>query len=1059
VNNVKRRLENKTSVYLSICVAAALSQPQWAAAQSTAPGADDGLEELVVTGYRKSLADSTNFKKESIGFADGIFAEDMGKFPDSNAAESFNRIPGINISRDMFGNGTQVSIRGLGTSFVRVLMNDAPISVASSTDDGQNQNRQVDLDMMPTQFFTQLTVAKSPDASLIEGGASGVINMRQLRPFDNPGAHLSASVQGTKASAASKIGERGTVVASNTWGNFGVLVGLAGVQNYVNTSGYETIGWTNAGLTTGAPGSTTAQCINPAAPAAATCNVTGSGNWTIPATVPAGAGNGLNTGDTINQAFLLANNPGRTIQQIDNAIVPRLGRNMNVDGKQQRINAVASVEWKPSDNLDVFLDTLFGRKHNAWERIDLSWIGRSGSSIPLNMTVDRTDCSNGCVVTGGNFANAQVNLEFRPYTEDTKFYNVNPGFEWKISDILKFDMQANKSHGTFHRQSPSVLVDTVLGSGLTVNYTNNGDIPSFTGTQNGQPFDFNNPANFGWNGSAGGRVNIQDEFREANAKGVRANFTVGNQTFNWKTGFAYDDQDRLIRGADNSQAWQNAVCGGNPNVFLPSPNSQPPCEGKTAAQITPGTGGYPNYPGLGTNYSTGYPALSYGGSIIPNSALPSYLKAGPKGFVTLDWNKFAADSNYYAFHEAEPRNGGTNTGANGGYIDEKVTGVYTQLNGDTLVDEKHLRWTVGARWVKTKQVIQGVVSITDPRNTVVTSVGPPLVTAQLPDGSRYPNITVFDAQTENTYNNVLPSVELAYASSEHTQVKFAASKTMTRPDPSSMLPGVNFSDPSAQNASVGNSALTPYLSENLDFGFDIYTGQEGYIGIQAFRKRLTGFTVSQTVTQPFSFLAQYGITYDSLGPTQKTALDLRGGPASATINVTQQVNSTGPVTINGVEFNFVQPLDIIGLKGFGVSGNYTIVDQFGTGAAPSFAANVAPHSFNMTAYYEKGGVSVRISQVYQAGSIQGRNGNGVIDLTQPAASPNAFVYNNSYRQWDFASSFDLAKIFHLSNAPEITFDVLNLFKAKQRSYFEFPNAANGMIDSGSYYMLGLRQKF
>ena len=977
MSDSKSTMVLKSSLSLSMCIAAVLCQSAFAQSNTksstSSASANDGLEELVVTGYRKSLADSTNYKKESLGFADGIFAEDMGKFPDSNAAESFNRLPGILIARDMFGSGTQVAIRGLGTSFVRVLMNGAPISVASSTDDGQNQNRQVDLDMMPTQFFTQMTVQKSPDASLIEGGASGVINMRQLRAFDNPGNHLSVSVQGTKMSAASKIGERGTVVASGTWGNFGALVGLTGIQNNVNTSAYETIGWTNAGLSTalaGSAGAATAQCINPAT-GAATCNVTGSGNWSIPGTVPAGVGNGLNPTDVINQAYLLANNPGRTIQQIDNAIIPRLGRNMNVDGKQQRINAVASFEWHATDNLHLFVDTLFGRKHNNWDRIDMSWIGRSGSSIPLNMTVDRTDCSNGCVVTGGTFANAQVNLEYRPYTEDTKFYNVNPGMEWKISETLKFDMQANKSHGSFHRQVPSVLVDTPLGAGIAVNYVNNGDIPSFTGTQNGQPFDFNNPANFGWNGSAGARVNIADEYRDANAKGLRANFTWGTDTFNWKSGLAFDDQDRLIRGSDNSQAWQNAVCGGNPNVFVPGPNSQPPCDGR--ANPTAGVGGYPNYPGLGTNYSTGFPALAYQGSLVPNSAVSNYLKPGPKGFVTLDWKKFTDATKYYAFHESSPRNGGTNTGANGGYVREKVTGFYTQLNGDTLVDEKHLRWTVGARWVQTKQTIQGVVSIGDPRNTIVTSVGPPVVTAQIADGSRYPNITIFDATTNNTYSNVLPSAELAYAASEHTQFKFAVSKTMTRPDPSTMLPGITFSDPSAQNASVGNSALKPYLSENVDFGFDIFTGQEGYVGIQAFRKRLTGFTISGTVRQPFSYLAQYGITYDTLSPTQKIAYD---NATDHSVNVTQQVNSTGPVTINGVEFNVVQPLDIIGLKGFGVSGNYTIVDQFGSGAAPSFAADVPAHTFNMTAYYERNGVSVRISQVYKAGSTNGRNGNG-----------------------------------------------------------------------------------
>jgi hypothetical protein len=56
-------------------------------------------ESIVITGYRGSLQSSTNAKRKSVGFVDTIFAEDIGKFPDTNIAESFNRIPGVTISR------------------------------------------------------------------------------------------------------------------------------------------------------------------------------------------------------------------------------------------------------------------------------------------------------------------------------------------------------------------------------------------------------------------------------------------------------------------------------------------------------------------------------------------------------------------------------------------------------------------------------------------------------------------------------------------------------------------------------------------------------------------------------------------------------------------------------------------------------------------------------------------------------------------------------------------------------------------------------------------------
>ena len=169
----------------------------------TAPAADDAVDAIVVTGYRKSLAQSTVAKRETTGFADAIFAEDIGKFPDSNIAESFNRVPGITITRDITGEGVNVAIRGLGSNFTNVTLNGASIAVASSgATDAQGTDRSVDLSFFPTDLFTKLTVNKSYSASLLEGGAAGNIDMRSARPFDRPGQHVSMNVQGVKADGA-----------------------------------------------------------------------------------------------------------------------------------------------------------------------------------------------------------------------------------------------------------------------------------------------------------------------------------------------------------------------------------------------------------------------------------------------------------------------------------------------------------------------------------------------------------------------------------------------------------------------------------------------------------------------------------------------------------------------------------------------------------------------------------------------------------------------------------------------------------------------------------------
>ncbi|MEZ0242702.1 MAG: TonB-dependent receptor plug domain-containing protein, partial [Sphingomonas sp.] len=364
---------------------------------------DQDDDAIVVTGYRGSLQSSTNAKRNATGFTDTIFAEDIGKFPDTNIAESFNRVPGVTISREITGEGLQVTIRGLGTNFTRVLLNNAPVTISSTgRTDAQSTNREVDLDLFPTELFTQLTVNKSPTPDMIEGGAAGTVNMRSSRPFDNPGTHIVYSGQFTNGSqAGSKWGYRGSVLASYTSGNFGVLVGVAGVHNEVRVRGYETIGWTNPNL------SATQRTSG-------TLNGTGGGNWTIPGTVPSNANiPGVAAGATINEALLIQLNPGANIGQIDNGIIPRLGRPSDEFGTKERLNFIGSVEYK-GDGFHAWIDGMFARKLNELERIDMNWVGRNGGVIPVGTQYDRSDCSNGCVVTKGTYYNAQWFLEYRP---------------------------------------------------------------------------------------------------------------------------------------------------------------------------------------------------------------------------------------------------------------------------------------------------------------------------------------------------------------------------------------------------------------------------------------------------------------------------------------------------------------------------------------------------------------------------------------------------------------------------------------------------------------------
>ena len=505
----------------------ALASGSAIAQEAQAPAAQGGdqaveLDTVTVRGFRQSLQYSTEAKRDSTGFTDSIFAEDIGKFPDTNIAESLSRIPGIQLNRDVNGEGTNIAIRGLPSSFTKTTINGASVATASIGLDATNQNREVDLNMFPTEFFNQITVYKSPVASLPEGGASGVVDMRNTRPFDISGNHVTYSLQADYNDNSEKASPRGSVIAN--WnsedGQFGALVGLTSTRGKLGVEGYETIGWTNPNLTN-------AQCGNGGAaggfPALGQpCNVTGGNGWRIPDFVPNNASTiaaGLTPGQAIDAEWLLANNPGLTTAQIGEALIPRLGRPVHMSGDRDRDGFLGSFQWRLNDSMEFRLDTLYTKAHRTNSRVDMNLVGRNGQMIPLDMELDANN-----VVTSATFTNAQFFLEHREYIEDVQYWQVNPGATFWFGDDqnVKLDVQANTSRSWMFRESPTILVNSPF---TTLEYTNAGDTPTWN-----TPLDLNDP-NLGWTW-AGGRVNVQNEKRVTETSGFRADLQLGEDRKN-----------------------------------------------------------------------------------------------------------------------------------------------------------------------------------------------------------------------------------------------------------------------------------------------------------------------------------------------------------------------------------------------------------------------------------------------------------------------------------------------------------------------------------------------
>ncbi len=142
-------------------------------------GEDKVLEVINVVGSRAALERAMDMKRESDGIVDGISAEDIGKFPDTNLAESLQRITGVAISRAN-GEGSQVTVRGMGPDRNLVTLNGRTLARTTGS-------RSFDFGNIASEMVTGVAVYKTSDASVPTGGIGATIDMLTNRPLDNSG--------------------------------------------------------------------------------------------------------------------------------------------------------------------------------------------------------------------------------------------------------------------------------------------------------------------------------------------------------------------------------------------------------------------------------------------------------------------------------------------------------------------------------------------------------------------------------------------------------------------------------------------------------------------------------------------------------------------------------------------------------------------------------------------------------------------------------------------------------------------------------------------------------
>jgi len=182
MKNVIKSHAHLRSTLMAVTSTYALMCAQPVLAQESQSADNDTFEEIVVTGFRASLADALSNKRRSNLILESITAEDMGKFPDQNVAESLQRLSGVQIDRAN-GQGTTVRIRGLDQN-VTVLNDEVFLTGLEVFKLGEIADRKQDsLEGIPSELIGGVDVYKTPNASLVEGGLGGIINLKTRNPL------------------------------------------------------------------------------------------------------------------------------------------------------------------------------------------------------------------------------------------------------------------------------------------------------------------------------------------------------------------------------------------------------------------------------------------------------------------------------------------------------------------------------------------------------------------------------------------------------------------------------------------------------------------------------------------------------------------------------------------------------------------------------------------------------------------------------------------------------------------------------------------------------------
>lgn len=483
-----------------LSTAVVLAMSSLAAAQSLAQDAQaKDVEEMVITGFRGSLVKSLDEKRTAVNAKETIMAEDIGKFPDLNIAESIQRIPGVAISREG-GEGRNITLRGLSPSFTRTTLNGMEVPAGSDgLDSGGvtiNAGRAFDFHVFASELFNRVDVQKTTRASMEEGGIAGTVDLYSAKPFDYDGFKVAASLQNGYNDLSKENDPRLAFMISNTFADdtLGALFSVAHSQRTVRQEGFGTVRWT------------TPVATNNLYPASANPVINGE----------------MDVGDcALNDT---------AVDPINCLWAPRLPRADYFGNDQERLGVTTSLQYRPSDNATFTLDVLHSELTN--DRVNynsMEWFLTHNEITPLEITVH----PDGKRILSATYDDVESWIESRQQNSESKFDQYVLSGEFNLSDDLTLNAIVGKAVNEADREEVRFYYISDSHR-YSFDFSGNADIPAVSW---GDDYDYYDPANYQVTTN-----NNRSNYVKKDNLTAKIDLQFTQENYSIETGIAYSDR-------------------------------------------------------------------------------------------------------------------------------------------------------------------------------------------------------------------------------------------------------------------------------------------------------------------------------------------------------------------------------------------------------------------------------------------------------------------------------------------------------------------------------------